>query len=92
MRNSGRAYRVSSALNSEVLSKSSSMAVDGNPVSHHAYTVVDKSFIDEYGVKATIYSHKKSGAQIMSVEAADENKVFGITFRTPPSGTSVLFL
>ena len=32
-----------------------------------------------------LYRHKKSGASVLSVIAPqDENKVFGITFRTPP--------
>ena len=34
------------------------------------------------------YEHKKSGAQVMSVIAPDENKVFGITLRTPPEDST----
>ena len=44
--------------------------------------------MDEYGVRATIYKHKKSGAEVLSVIAPDENKVFGITFRTPPKDST----
>jgi Zn-dependent M16 (insulinase) family peptidase len=33
-------------------------------------------------------SHKKSGAQVMSVISPDENKVFGVTFRTPPDDST----
>ena len=33
-------------------------------------------------------SHKKSGAQVMSVISPDENKVFGVTFRTPPADST----
>ena len=51
---------------------------------HPSYDIVEESNIEEYGCKAILYNHKKSGAQVMSVIAPDENKVFGITFRTPP--------
>ena len=32
----------------------------------------------EYSLNATMFKHKKSGAQIISVSAADENKVSNI--------------
>lgn len=40
--------------------------------------------IEEYGAEATLYRHTRTGAEVMSVRVDDENKVFGITFRTPP--------
>ena len=55
-------------------------------VSHPAYIELEKSFIEEYGITAVLFKHKKSGAEVMSVTADDNNKVFGVTFRTPPSG------
>jgi hypothetical protein len=45
---------------------------------------VEEQFVDEYKSTATLYRHKKTGAEIMSVVNDDENKVFGIVFRTPP--------
>lgn len=51
---------------------------------HPSYDLIDNHYIEEYGIRAILYSHRKSGAQVMSVIAPDENKVFGITFRTPP--------
>ena len=57
-------------------------------VEHPAFDVVENSKIDEYGVQAILYEHKKSGAQVMSVIAPDENKVFGITLRTPPGDST----
>ena len=62
-------------------------------VSHPAYIELEKSFIEEYGITAVLFKHKKSGAEVMSVTADDNNKVFGVTFRTPPSGmySSALF-
>ena len=52
-------------------------------VEHPAYEVITKDFIEEYGTATTLYRHKKSGAELLSVAADDDNKVFGITFRTP---------
>jgi hypothetical protein len=52
-------------------------------VEHPAYEILQKDFIEEYGAAATLYRHKKSGAELLSVSTDDDNKVFGITFRTP---------
>ncbi len=52
-------------------------------IEHPAYEIVEKDFIEEYGAAATLYRHKKSGAELLSVSTDDDNKVFGITFRTP---------
>ncbi|XP_021731733.1 presequence protease 1, chloroplastic/mitochondrial-like [Chenopodium quinoa] len=49
---------------------------------------VAEQFIDECKSKAVLYKHKKTGAQVMSVSNDDENKVFGIVFRTPPSDST----
>ena len=38
--------------------------------------------VDELSVNFTMYKHKKTGAELMSVEADDDNKVFGVAFRT----------
>jgi len=54
-------------------------------VMHPAYDVVENAAVDEYGLQAILYKHKKTGAQVVSVLAPeDNNKVFGITLRTPP--------
>ena len=56
---------------------------------HSKYEKLHSTKIEEYGLEATIYRHKKSGASIVSVIAPqDENKVFGITFRTPPEDST----
>lgn len=53
-------------------------------VNHPSYDRLEDFSMPEYGLSGTIYAHRKSGAQVISVIAPDENKVFGITFRTPP--------
>ena len=35
-----------------------------------------------------VYRHDATGARLMSVIAPDENKVFGIAFRTPPKDST----
>jgi hypothetical protein len=57
-------------------------------VTHPAFDVISKDVINEYGAYCTLYRHKKSGAELLSVACDDDNKVFGITFRTPPSDST----
>ena len=49
---------------------------------------VKEDVVEEYGAKVILFRHKKTGAEVMSVSVPDENKVFGITFRTPPSDST----
>ncbi|KAH7679588.1 LuxS/MPP-like metallohydrolase protein [Dioscorea alata] len=44
--------------------------------------------INECKSTAVLYKHKKTGAEVMSVSNDDENKVFGIVFRTPPKDST----
>ncbi|MCH85500.1 presequence protease 1 chloroplastic/mitochondrial-like, partial [Trifolium medium] len=46
---------------------------------------ISEEFIPECKSKAVLFRHVKTGAQVMSVSNNDENKVFGIVFRTPPT-------
>lgn len=43
-----------------------------------------EQFIGECKSKAVLFKHKRTGAEVLSVSNNDENKVFGIVFRTPP--------
>lgn len=58
------------------------------PLKHAEYDILDSAYVNEYGIHTTLYKHKSSGAEVMSVIAPDNNKVFGITFRTPPSDST----
>lgn len=55
---------------------------------HPAYEVLEKDIVTEYGAYCTLYKHKKSGAELLSVSVDDDNKVFGITLRTPPEDST----
>ena len=75
------------------LAMSSTVAVTSDiekalDVEHPAFEVIQKDFIDEYGAAAILYRHKKSGAELLSISNDDDNKVFGITFRTPPDDST----
>ncbi|KAL3690174.1 hypothetical protein R1sor_016483 [Riccia sorocarpa] len=52
------------------------------------YEVISEQFLDEYNSTAILYRHQKTGAEVMSVSNSDENKVFGIVFRTPPKDST----
>jgi len=49
-----------------------------------SFTLLQEKRIPEIASTAKLYRHEKSGARLLSVVNSDENKVFGITFRTPP--------
>jgi Zn-dependent M16 (insulinase) family peptidase len=57
---------------------------------HPAYELIDDAVVTEYGATMFRYRHTKSGAEVLSVAADDNNKVFGVTFRTPPEDSTGL--
>ncbi|XP_078157375.1 presequence protease 2, chloroplastic/mitochondrial-like isoform X2 [Carex rostrata] len=67
-----------------------------SPTSHDGYDFAEKygfekiseQTIEECKSTAVLYKHKKTGAEVMSVVNDDENKVFGIVFRTPPKNST----
>lgn len=44
--------------------------------------------ITEFKTRAKLYRHAKTGAEVLSLINDDENKVFGIVFRTPPEDST----
>ncbi|MFO7662196.1 MAG: insulinase family protein [Chloroflexota bacterium] len=56
----------------------------------HGFELLRDETIPELNARARIWNHIKTGAQLLSLENDDENKVFGITFRTPPSDSTGL--
>ena len=53
------------------------------PATHPGFELVKVEMVDEYTIKCATYRHIKSGAELISAQADDDNKVFGIVFRTP---------
>lgn len=56
----------------------------------HGFQLLRAESIDELQTRAHLYRHVQSGAEFLSLENEDENKVFGITFRTPPTDSTGL--
>ncbi|MBP1693885.1 MAG: peptidase [Chloroflexi bacterium] len=55
---------------------------------YHGFELIYEKEIPELNTRARLFRHVKSGAQLLSLENEEENKVFGITFRTPPVDSS----
>jgi Zn-dependent M16 (insulinase) family peptidase len=54
----------------------------------HGFELVRDEQIEELNTRARLYRHLKSGAELLSLENDDENKCFGVAFRTPPSDST----
>ncbi len=52
---------------------------------HDGFELLQEREIPEINTNARLFRHVQTGAQLLSLENQDENKVFMITFRTPPS-------
>ncbi|KKB82630.1 peptidase M16 [Devosia limi DSM 17137] len=55
---------------------------------HPAFELIRDEQIAEVNSQARLYRHKKTGAEVLSLVNDDENKVFGITFKTPPEDST----
>ncbi len=53
-------------------------------MSAYGFDLIATREIPEYKSKVDLLRHKKTGAELLSIQNDDENKFFGITFRTPP--------
>ncbi|GAK55491.1 PreP peptidase [Candidatus Vecturithrix granuli] len=56
----------------------------------YGFKLVAERDILEIQTHARLFCHVKTGAELFSLENDDENKVFGITFRTPPTDSTGL--
>ncbi|MCB0121001.1 MAG: insulinase family protein [Caldilineaceae bacterium] len=56
----------------------------------YGFELLRDETIEELQTRARIYRHQQSGAELLSLENDDENKVFGVTFRTPPTDSTGL--
>lgn len=53
-----------------------------------AFELVREQQIPEVSSLARFYRHRKTGAEVLSLVNDDENKVFGVTFKTPPEDST----
>jgi hypothetical protein len=54
----------------------------------HGFERLSEKRLAELDTTAEVYRHQKTGAQLLSLVNKDENKVFGIIFRTPPTDST----
>ena len=59
-------------------------------MTQHGFELERDEFIAELHAAARIYRHARTGAQLLSISKDDENKVFGVAFRTPPEDSTGL--
>jgi Zn-dependent M16 (insulinase) family peptidase len=52
------------------------------------FKLIREQFVREFNGTVKEYRHEPTGAEIISVENSEDNKVFGITFRTPPADST----
>lgn len=51
----------------------------------HGFELMKEQQIPELKTRAELFRHLRTGAELLSLMNDDENKVFGVAFRTPPS-------
>lgn len=56
----------------------------------YGFVLTKEIEVSEINSKVLLYRHIKTGTELMSIINDDENKVFGVTFRTPPSDSTGL--
>jgi Zn-dependent M16 (insulinase) family peptidase len=52
------------------------------------FTCIAERTIPELGTRARLFRHQRTGAELLSLENHDENKSFGVAFRTLPANSS----
>ena len=50
----------------------------------NGFRLQNEEFVKEIGSVTRLWVHEKTGTELMSVSNDDENKTFGVVFRTPP--------
>ncbi|MGC9395574.1 MAG: insulinase family protein [Anaerolineae bacterium] len=56
----------------------------------HGFELLETREIPELNAQAQWYRHVETGAELLSLENNDENKVFSVAFRTPPPDSTGL--
>ncbi|HHX66530.1 MAG TPA: peptidase M16 [Gallicola sp.] len=54
----------------------------------HGFKLIEEEYIKDVDSNIKIFEHEQSGARLMAMENDDNNKVFGIGFRTPPDNST----
>lgn len=54
----------------------------------NGFRLIESTKVEEINSTANIFYHEKSGARLLFLENDDDNKVFSISFRTPPKDST----
>lgn len=57
---------------------------------YHGFRLLEEKSIKETNSTARLFQHEKSGARLFYMENDEDNKVFSVTFRTPPTDSTGL--
>lgn len=55
---------------------------------YHGFTLMAEKGLEEINSKGRLFYHEKSGARLVQIENDDDNKVFSVSFRTPPENST----
>ena len=53
-----------------------------------AYEVIMREDLTDIGAEGILLKHRRSGARVMLLPCSDDNKVFSVSFRTPPADST----
>lgn len=56
--------------------------------SYHGFKLIEEKKLAEINSMAYLFYHEKSGARLLYLANDDDNKVFSVTFRTPPEDST----
>ena len=56
----------------------------------YGFRLAREEQVEECKSRARLWEHEKTGARVLSFRNDDENKVFGVSFRTPPADSTGL--
>lgn len=57
-------------------------------MNNHGFTLITEQQLREVDGTARLWRHEATGAQMLSISNTDENKCFGVSFRTPPTDST----
>lgn len=57
---------------------------------YHGFKLLETKEVKEINAVVNMFYHEKSGARLLFMKNEDDNKVFSITFRTPPTDSTGL--
>lgn len=57
-------------------------------MARHGFSLAEERELPEVGGTARLWRHGATGAELLSIVNADENKCFGVSFRTPPTDST----